>query len=71
VGKSREKTGIGWKMEGEERRHMWNGCSEMRERGWERNGEKYWMKMEIRWMKEICKRRERIAKKGWGIEIKM
>jgi hypothetical protein len=21
--------------------HMWNGCSEMRERGRERNGEKY------------------------------
>jgi hypothetical protein len=40
-------------MEGEERRctmcyeerkiikHMWNGCSEMRERGRERHGEKY------------------------------
>jgi hypothetical protein len=42
-----------YRMEGEERRcrmcyekretieHMWNGCSEMRERGRERNGKKY------------------------------
>jgi hypothetical protein len=47
-------------MEGEERRcrmcyeeretieHMWNGCSEMRERRRERNAEKYWMKTEGR-----------------------
>jgi hypothetical protein len=28
--------------------HMWNGCSEMRERGRERNGEKYRMKTEGR-----------------------
>jgi hypothetical protein len=45
-------------MEGEERRcrmwyeereaigHMWKGCSKIRKR--ERNGEKYWMKMEGR-----------------------
>jgi hypothetical protein len=28
--------------------HMWNGCSKMRERGRERNGEKYRMKTEGR-----------------------
>jgi hypothetical protein len=38
---------------------MWNG-----ERGREENGR------EIKWMKEIWKRRDRMEKKGWGIERK-
>jgi hypothetical protein len=66
-------------MEGKERRcricyeereameHMWNGCSEMRdkerkERGEILNGDG----REIRWMKEIWKRRERIEKERGG-----
>jgi hypothetical protein len=60
-------------MEGEERRcrmcyeeretieHMWNGCSEMRERERKERGEILNEDgREIRWMKEIWKRRERI-----------
>jgi hypothetical protein len=52
--------------------HMWNGCSEMRdkerkERGEILNGDG----REIRWMKEIWKRRERIEKERGGDSKKM
>jgi hypothetical protein len=59
-------------MEGEERRcrmcyedretieHMWNGCSEIGER--ERKEDR----REIRWMKEIWKRKERKEKERGG-----
>jgi hypothetical protein len=68
----REKRGIGWKRRKEgaecamrrEREHMWNGCREMREGGkerWENEDER-----EIRWIKEIWKRRERIEKERGG-----
>ncbi|KAJ3629821.1 hypothetical protein MTP99_014188 [Tenebrio molitor] len=65
--------------EGEERRcrmyyeeretieHMWNGCSEMRKRQRkERGGILKEDRREIRWMKEIWKRRERIEKERGG-----
>jgi hypothetical protein len=68
VGTRREKTGIGsCKMCYEEREiieHMWNGYSEMRERERKKRGEILNEDgREIRWMKEIWKRRERIEKK--------
>jgi hypothetical protein len=48
--------------------HMWNGCSEMRER--QRKGKRGEIQneegSEIRWMKEIWKRRERIEKDRSG-----
>jgi hypothetical protein len=61
----REKTGIGWKerkgggecamkRERETTEHMWNGCSEMRERERKERGEILNEDgREIRWMKEI------------------
>jgi hypothetical protein len=66
--------------EGEERRcrmcreesetiieHMWSGCDEMREReGKERRETLSEDGREIGWMKEVCKRRERIEKKRGG-----
>jgi hypothetical protein len=69
-----------YRTEGEERRcrmcyekretieHMWNGCSEMRERGRERKGEKILNEdgREIGWMKEIWKRRDRMQKEMGG-----
>jgi hypothetical protein len=68
-------------MEGEERRcgmcyeeretigHMWNGCSEMRERGKRKERGEILNEdgREIRWMKEIWNRRERIEKERRGI----
>jgi hypothetical protein len=48
--------------------HIWNGCSEMRER--ERRQRDEILSEDgrkIRWRKEIWKRRERIEKEGWGI----
>jgi hypothetical protein len=71
-------------MEGEERRcrmwyeeretmeHMWNGCSEMRER--ERKERREILNedgREIRWMKKIWKRRERIEEERGGDRKKM
>jgi hypothetical protein len=44
---------------------MWNGCSEMRERN-ERGEILSQNGREIRWMKEIWKRRERIKKERIG-----
>jgi hypothetical protein len=76
VATSREKTGTGWKercrMCYEEREtieHIWNGCNEMRKRERKERGEvQNEDRREIRWMKEICKRRERIEKeRGGGI----
>jgi hypothetical protein len=47
--------------------HMWNGCSEMRERERKERGEiQNEDGKEIRWMKEICKRRKRIEKERGG-----
>jgi hypothetical protein len=51
------------KRERERIEPMWNGCSEMRERGRERNGEK-----DERDMEEEGKSRK---KKVWAIQIKM
>jgi hypothetical protein len=55
--------GKGCRMCYEEREtieHMWNGCSEMREREGKERGEILIEDgREIRWMKEIWKRRER------------
>jgi hypothetical protein len=75
----REKRG---RMEGEEIRsrmcyeereaieHMWNGCSEMREGRERKRGEILNDEGEIRWIKEIWKRRERKEKeRGWRIGI--
>jgi hypothetical protein len=42
--------------------HMWNGCSEMRERGRNTNKDG----TEVGWMKETWKRRERIKKERGG-----
>jgi hypothetical protein len=71
-------------MDGEERRcrmsyeekeiieHMWNGCSEMRER--ERKERREILNedgREIRWMKEIWKRRGRIEEERGGGREKM
>jgi hypothetical protein len=66
--------------EGEERRcrmcrqesetveHMWSGCDEMREReGKERREILSEDGREIGWMKEVWKKRERIAREGCGI----
>jgi hypothetical protein len=71
VGTRREKIGIGWKerKEGAEcgMRSMWNGCSEMRER--ERKERREILNedgREIRWMKKIWKRRERIEEERGG-----
>jgi hypothetical protein len=47
--------------------HIWNGCSEMRERERKERGEiQNEDGKEIRWMKEICKRRKRIEKERGG-----
>jgi hypothetical protein len=47
--------------------HMWNGCSEMRERERKERGEILnGDGRETRWMKEIWKRRERIEKERGG-----
>jgi hypothetical protein len=47
--------------------HMWNGCSEMRERERKERGEiPNEDGREIRWMKEIWKWRERIEKEKGG-----
>jgi hypothetical protein len=47
--------------------HMWSGCDEMREReGKERRETLSEDGREIGWMKEVCKRRERIEKKRGG-----
>jgi hypothetical protein len=46
---------------------MWNGCREMRERGRERNGEKYWMKTE----RDTEKEGQNGKRKRWGIDRKM
>jgi hypothetical protein len=47
--------------------HMWNGCSEMRERERKERGEiPNEDGRKIRWMKEIWKRRERIEKEKGG-----
>jgi hypothetical protein len=47
--------------------HMWNGCSEIREREKkERGAIQNEDGREIRWMKEIWKRRERIEKERDG-----
>jgi hypothetical protein len=47
---------------------MWNGCNEMRERERKERGEiqNEDGREEIRWMKEIWKRRERIKKRDEG-----
>jgi hypothetical protein len=46
--------------------HMWNGCSEMREMERKEQGEILNKdRREIRWLKEVSKRRERIEK-GMG-----
>jgi hypothetical protein len=50
---------------------MWNGCSEMRERESKERGEILNEDgREIRWMKEIWKRREMIEKKKVGYRKK-
>jgi hypothetical protein len=52
--------------------HMWNGCSEMRER--ERKERREILNedgREIRWMKKIWKRRERIEEERGGDRKKM
>jgi hypothetical protein len=47
--------------------HMWNGCSEMREKEREEGGEiQNEDGREIRWMKEMWKRRERTEKETDG-----
>jgi hypothetical protein len=47
--------------------HMWRGCSEMRERERkEREKIRNEYGREIRWMKEIWKRRKRIGKERSG-----
>jgi hypothetical protein len=47
--------------------HMWNGCSKMREREGKERGEILNEDgMEIRWMKEIWRRREMIEKERGG-----
>jgi hypothetical protein len=74
----RERENRYW-LEGEERRsrmcheeretieHMWNGCSKMREREGKERGEILNEDgMEIRWMKEIWRRREMIEKERGG-----
>jgi dephospho-CoA kinase len=66
-------------MQGEERRcriccdekeateHMWNGCREMKERERKKLGEILNEdEREIRWMKEIRRRREKIEKERIG-----
>jgi hypothetical protein len=77
---TREKTAIGWKerkegaecamkRERETIEHMWNRCSKMREReGKQREEILNEDGQEIRWMKEIWKRREMIEKER-GIVI--
>jgi hypothetical protein len=70
----RKQIGTGWKercrMCYEEREtieHMWNGYSEMRKRERKERGEiQNEDGREIRWMKEICKMRERIEKERGG-----
>jgi hypothetical protein len=78
VGMRREKTGIEWKerkegakyamrRERETIEHMWNRCSEMRERKRKERGEILREDgREIIWMKEIWNRRERIEKERRG-----
>ncbi|KAJ3633221.1 hypothetical protein MTP99_010185 [Tenebrio molitor] len=72
---NKERENRYWRKEGcrmcyEERatiEHMWNGCSEMRERERKERGEiQNEDGKEIRWMKEICKRRKRIEKERGG-----
>jgi hypothetical protein len=49
--------------------HMWNGCIEMRERGRERKERGEILNedgREIRWKKEIWKRREKLEKERGG-----
>jgi hypothetical protein len=72
----REKTGIGWKerkegaecaREKETIKHMWNGCSEMREKERKERGKILNEDgMETRWTKEIWKSLERIEKERGG-----
>jgi hypothetical protein len=72
----REKTSIGWKqrkeaaecaMRRETIGHMWNGCSEMRERKTKERGEiQNEDGREIEWTKEIWKRRERMEMEMGG-----
>jgi hypothetical protein len=50
---------------------MWNGCGEMREEGKELGEILNDDGREIGWMKKIWNRRDRIKKKGWGIQNKM
>jgi hypothetical protein len=76
VGTRREKTSIGRKerkkgaecaMREKTMEHMWNGSSEMRDRERKERGEiQNEDGREIRWMKEIWKRRERIEKERGG-----
>jgi hypothetical protein len=51
--------------------YMWNGCSEMRERERKERGEILNEdRREIKWMKEIWKRRERIEIERTGKNVK-
>jgi hypothetical protein len=53
--------------------HMWNGCGEMRERERKERGEiQNEDGREIRWMKEVWMRRERIEKeRGGGLKKRL
>jgi hypothetical protein len=55
--------------------HMWNGCSEMRERERERERKERREQLnedgrERGWMKDICKKEGENGQKGWKIERK-